>query len=321
MENIIQVNNLTKEFIIKRHTGMFSRTKEIKKAVTNINFNIDSKDIVAFIGPNGAGKSTTIKMLTGILSQTSGSINVLGLDPHKNRRQLSYNIGTMFGQKSQLWFHLPAMDSFNLLGHIYDIDKSLLNKRIAQISEIMDITDLLDIPVRKLSLGQRVRCEVAASLLHNPKILFLDEPTIGLDIISKKNLRNLIKRINEEEGTTIFLTSHDIGDIENICERIIVVNQGNIVLDNNIHTVKNMYDSNKLIYIDFCNEDNLKNIKLPQVKQLSKNKICIESKAHEINSIISEIAQFGHIENIEISSKPLEDIIEQIYDKSVGESL
>ena len=233
-QNIINVSNLTKDFKLYKSKGFFKRELSTVRAVSNINFNVEEGEILAFIGPNGAGKSTTIKMLTGILMPTAGKIDVLGLDPQKDRKKLAYNIGTVFGQKSQLWFHLPPMDSFQLLGSIYDIPSKELNLRIDYLSEIMEIKDLMDTPVRKLSLGQRIKCEIAASLLHQPKVIFLDEPTIGLDVIAKKNLRSLIKRINEEEKTTIFLTSHDMGDIEKLCKRMIIINCGTILLDDNV---------------------------------------------------------------------------------------
>jgi ABC-2 type transport system ATP-binding protein len=192
-------------------------------AVRDISFSVEKGEILAFIGPNGAGKSTTIKMLTGILHPTRGEISVMGFDPVRERQNLSYHIGTVFGQKSQLWFHLPPVDSFTLLGAIYDMDKPTLDKRIAELTERFELGDLLQTPVRKLSLGQRIRCEVAASLLHAPDILFLDEPTIGLDVVVKQNMRELILAMNREQGTTIFLTSHDTSDVEQVCRRAIII--------------------------------------------------------------------------------------------------
>lgn len=198
--SIIKVQNLCKTFKVKtKEAGLKGSMKSIFTpsfreihAVNNISFEVEKGEILAFIGPNGAGKSTTIKMMTGILHPTSGSIEVLGMNPTSERKKLSYKIGTVFGQKSQLWFHLPPLDSFNLLGSIYELDEEKLKLRIELLKEIFEIGDLMDIPVRKLSLGQRIRCEIAASILHEPEIIFLDEPTIGLDVVVKQKIRELI---------------------------------------------------------------------------------------------------------------------------------
>ena len=208
------------------------------EAVRDISFTIEQGESLAFIGPNGAGKSTTIKLITGILHPDSGSISVSGLDPHRERKKLALNIGTVFGQKSQLWYHLSARDSLELLGAVYHLDNTSCRKRIADLAEILEIGDLLDQPVRKLSLGQRIRCEIAGSLIHSPSIVFLDEPSIGLDIIAKQKLRGFIRRINREEGVTVFLTSHDADDIEHICRRVIVINRGTVVSDGSVNTMK-----------------------------------------------------------------------------------
>jgi len=201
------------------------------EAVRNINIEVEKGEIVAFIGPNGAGKSTFIKMLCGILHPSGGEISVLGMSPARERNKLTMKIGTVFGQKSQLWLHLPALDSFLLLSAIYEIDDRERKRRVGELSELFELGDFIKTPVRKLSLGQRIRCEVAASLLHNPELLFLDEPTIGLDVVVKQALRELITRRNREYGTTVFLTSHDPADIEQLCRRAVVIDRGIIVLD------------------------------------------------------------------------------------------
>jgi ABC-2 type transport system ATP-binding protein len=210
-------------------------------AVKGISLEVERGDIVAFVGPNGAGKSTFIKMLCGILHPTAGELSVLGMSPVKDRRKLSMRIGTVFGQKSQLWLHLPALDSFTLLAAIYEIDDAERRRRVAELSELFELSEFLNTPVRKLSLGQRIRCEVAASLLHNPEMLFLDEPTIGLDVIVKQALRELILRYNEERGTTVFLTSHDPTDIERLCRRAVVIDHGDVVLDTTVEALQSDY--------------------------------------------------------------------------------
>lgn len=319
MGNIIEVKNLSKEFTLYKNKGFFKREEARVQAVSNISFNVEEGEILAFIGPNGAGKSTTIKMMTGILKPTSGSIEVLGLDPQRDRKKLAYHIGTVFGQKSQLWFHLPPRDSFELLGSIYDIPGGELQKRIKYYVDMMDIGDLMDIPVRKLSLGQRIKCEITASLLHKPEIIFLDEPTIGLDVIAKKNLRSLIKRINKEEKTTIFLTSHDMGDIEKLCKRMIIINCGTILLDDRVKNLKYNYDNKKIIEVKY--EDRFE-FEMEDIEFLSRGqsavKVEVDTDKNDIDNVISQLFKGGKVEDISISSKPLEEIISEIYSKRRG---
>jgi len=211
--------------------------KEIE-AVRGVSLAVERGELLAFIGPNGAGKSTFIKMLCGILYPTRGGISVLGMSPSADRRKLAMRIGTVFGQKSQLWLHLPALDSFTLLAAIYEIPDAEKKRRVAELSELFELDEFIRTPVRKLSLGQRVRCEVAASLLHDPELLFLDEPTIGLDVVVKQAIRELIKARNRERGTTVFLTSHDPSDIENLCRRAVVIDRGRVMLDSPVEKIK-----------------------------------------------------------------------------------
>lgn len=252
-EYIIEVNNLNKTFEKKIKgkgiKGFFITTTESFNAVNDISFNIKKGEKVAFVGPNGAGKSTTIKMLTGIIHPTSGEVKVAGYNPIKQRKQMAYKIGCMFGQKSGLWMHLSAMDSFKLFAAIYDIDEKIAIERINNLIETFKIQDLVNIPVRKLSLGQRMICEIVAVLIHEPEIIFLDEPTIGLDIVVKERVRNLIKAINEKKNVTVFLTSHDVGDIEKLCDRVIIIDQGKLVIDEDIKTLKEKYMKTEMITV------------------------------------------------------------------------
>ena len=236
--NALEVSNLTKKFSFSVKNpnatwfkNLFWPDKKEIIAVNNISFSLKIGERVAFIGPNGAGKSTTIKMLTGILFPSSGKINILGYDPVKDRKKLAYQIGTVFGQRSQLLPNLPLTDSFEFFGVMYDLKDEEIKKRIIELSALFDLDSFIDQPVRKLSLGQRMRAEVAVSLIHKPKIILLDEPTIGLDVVAKKTLRDLLLKINKEEGTTILLTSHDVGDIESLCTRTIIINHGEIIKD------------------------------------------------------------------------------------------
>ena len=245
----IRVENLSKTFRVKKkEKGMAGSIKAILhpqtekiQAVNGVSFQVEEGEMLAFIGPNGAGKSTTIKMLTGILYPDGGRVEVLGIDPTKKRKQLAYQIGTVFGQKEQLWTHLTPYDNFRFFGAIYDLSERETEARIEELAERFELGTFIDTPVRNLSLGQRIRCEIVASLIHKPKVLFLDEPTIGLDPVVKENIRSLIMQMNREEHTTIFLTSHDVGDIEKLCRRIIIVNAGRIVLDDSMEKLKEHY--------------------------------------------------------------------------------
>lgn len=320
--SIIKVKDLSKTFRVKtKEEGLRGSVKSIFspsykeiEAVNNISLEVEKGEILAFIGPNGAGKSTTIKMMTGILYPSSGEIEVLGMDPIKQRKELSYKIGTVFGQKSQLWFHLPPLDSFNLLGNIYEMDKLKLRKRIGLLKEIFEIGDLMDIPVRKLSLGQRIRCEIAASILHEPELIFLDEPTIGLDVVVKQKIRELILTLNREEKTTIFLTSHDAGDIEQLCKRAIIINHGVVVLDETIKNLKHDYLSKKIIHIKYNEEVNTENCNLDIIKNKGNAlKVHVDTSKQDIDEILASLIKCGKVTDITITEPPLEEIIAHIY--------
>jgi len=330
VEPAISVKNLTKVFRTKiKKEGFGASLKSLARpeykeitAVHDINLEVPHGELIAFLGPNGAGKSTTIKMLTGILQATSGSMQVLGLDPQKQRNLLSFRIGSVFGQKSQLWFHLPPIDSFRLLGAIYEINKKELDRRIHEVIELFEIEDLMEIPVRKLSLGQRMRCEFAASILHKPEIIFLDEPTIGLDVLVKQKIRELITRLNKEEGTTIFLTSHDIGDVEQLCSRAVIVNHGRIVMDSPVKSLKYGYLNQKIIDVKFGSLSDP--AKLEGLNIIKSNSLAmkIEVDGDEgIQDVMMRLMQAGSIQDVTISDIPMEKIIGDIYrDKGLEEN-
>ncbi len=322
-ETAIRVVALNKVFKTKiKREGFGSSIRSLVKpeykeihAVRGIDMEVMRGELLAFLGPNGAGKSTTIKMLTGILSATSGNISVLGFDPQKQRKDLSFRIGSVFGQKSQLWFHLPPMDSFRLLGAIYELDSNILDRRIGEITELFEIGELMDTPVRKLSLGQRMRCEFAASILHKPEIIFLDEPTIGLDVIVKQKIRELVSRLNKEEKTTIFLTSHDIGDVEQLCSRAVIINHGRIVMDSTVKALKYGYLNRKIIDVKFdsvTNKSVLEGLKVIKSKG-SSMKIEVDEKKESIQDIMVRLMQAGAIIDVTITDIPMEKIIADIY--------
>ncbi len=290
-------------------------------AVKGISFEVETGDLVAFIGPNGAGKSTTIKMLTGILNPTAGSARVLGLIPWESRLELAYSIGSVFGQKSQLWYHLPALDSFRLLASIYELDGKVYAERLAQVVELFELQDFIKTPVRKLSLGQRMRCEIAACVLHKPKLIFLDEPTIGLDVVAKLKIRELIKRLNEEEKTTIFLTSHDAGDIEQLCRRVIVINHGEIMLDTSTSHLRHNYLTTKIVNVKFaapCPNLTLSNVEI--LKHTEKGiKLRVDTKHNSIESVLTELFAQVDTADISVEEPAMEVIIRDIYERAVQE--
>ena len=315
---MIEVKNLNKVFtknIKKGGIKNFFISEKIKyQAVENVNLSVKKGEIVAFVGPNGAGKSTTIKMLTGILNPTSGEIRVAGLNPCKERKKLAYKIGCMFGQKSSLWMHLPAIDTYKLYGAMYDIPKEQLENRIEEIVQMFDLQEIVNIPVRKLSLGQRMICEIGAIMLHNPEILFLDEPTIGLDIVVKEKVRNAILKVNQERNTTIFLTSHDLGDIEKLCERIIIIDHGKIIKDESLENLKKDYLKERLISILY--EESIEKRKFDyQIISKENNKVVIkiDTSINSVSSILKKFMEYGNVIDIEAMPVPLEEVIYDIY--------
>ena len=295
---------------------MFKPKYKIVHAVNNINLNIEKGEIIAFIGPNGAGKSTTIKMLTGILYPDSGSIKVMGIDPVKERKKLAYEIGTVFGQKEQLWTHLTPYDNFKFFAAIYDIPNSVAEKKINELIMLFELNDFINTPVRNLSLGQRIRCEIVASIIHEPKVLFLDEPTIGLDPVVKENIRSLIKRMNKEYKTTIFLTSHDVSDIEKLCKRVIIINNGQVVLDDSMENLKYHYLNKKIVEVKMKEKVSINDEEgINVLKDKGYNlKVEVDITKRSVTDVI-KLLNPDNIIDINISNVPLEEIISSIYKK------
>ena len=310
------VKNESKGFLY----NLFNSNEKVVKAVNNVSFEVEEGETIAFIGPNGAGKSTTIKMLTGILYPTSGDIKICGLTPIKDRDKLSYKIGTVFGQRSQLLPNLPLTDSMEMFGAMYDMSKEDIKNRIEELTELFDLKDFIKQPVRKLSLGQRMRAEIATSLMHRPKIIFLDEPTIGLDVVSKKKLRDLFLKINQEEKVTIFLTSHDTEDIQSICKRCVIINHGKIIIDTTTKNLISSYIKNKNIVI--TPETIFETFpELPKgIEYVEKNKDQIVVKVNtEIigtQKALQELTKKFNIDDVDIQNESLEDIIRGIYEEA-----
>ncbi|MBV6390828.1 MAG: Vitamin B12 import ATP-binding protein BtuD [Anaerolineales bacterium] len=320
----IEVRQLQKTFQTKRKAaGLGASARALFKpeyseveAVKKLSFQMDAGELLGFIGPNGAGKSTTIKMLTGILHPSGGEASVLGFTPWKERRKLAFHIGTVFGQRPQLWYHLPAIDTLLLFGKIYELDDRETKKRIEFLSEAFEIQDLMETPVRKLSLGQRMRCEVAASLLHRPKLILLDEPSIGLDVVAKQRIRDAIRRMNQEEGVGVLLTSHDAGDLEALCKRVIIVNHGQIVYEDKVSTLKRKHLTSKLVEVRYAQEIapdfHLQDVEMLKVGRYGV-KLRFDSTRTPVDKVMAHLSGAGDLVDITISDPPLEEVIAKIY--------
>ena len=290
--------------------------KRIVHAVRSISFQMETGELVGFIGPNGAGKSTTIKILTGILHPTGGEAEVLGFVPWTDRRKLAYRIGTVFGQRPQLWYHLPAVDTFHLFGKIYEQDDAEVKKRIALLAEAFEIGHLLETPVRKLSLGQRMRCEVAASLIHKPSLLLLDEPSIGLDVVAKQRIRDTIREMNQIDGVGVLLTSHDAGDIEALCKRVIIINHGVIIYQDRVSALKRNYLTTKQVDVRYAAEVPadfaLEGVETLKVGRYGA-KLRFDVRETPVEKVIASLAGRGSLVDVTISDPSLEEVIRTIY--------
>ncbi len=322
-EDIICVKNISKEFkISKRDAGIknaiksfFRRKYKTIQALDDISFNIKKGEIVGYIGTNGAGKSTTIKIMCGILLPTSGECKVDGYIPWKERKEYVKNIGVVFGQRSGLWWDVPPIDSFDLLKDIYNIPQKDYEKKLKELTESLDLEEIVNIPTRQLSLGQRMRCEIAAALLHNPKILFLDEPTIGLDAVSKLSLRKCIKKINKTTNLTIILTTHDMQDIEALTNRIILIGKGKILYDGSLDRIKEKYKDKMKIDIRFEYTDKkiiLKNAKILEQTEESAS-IELKHKDENMADIFNELMRQVNITDISVEEMSTDDVIAKLY--------
>jgi len=324
---LIEVKNINKEYKISKRTKGFMGTiantfipkYEIKRAVQNISFTIEKGEMVGFIGPNGAGKSTTVKMLSGILHPTSGSMTVDGLVPYKNRKEYVRRIGVVFGQKSQLWWDLPVIDSYEMFKYIYKIPEKVFKKNLDMVNEILNIHEFIDQPVRQLSLGQRVKADIGASLLHEPEILFLDEPTIGLDVVAKENIRNFLNRINKETKITMLFTTHDMQDIEKTCERMVIIDKGTKVYDGQVNEIKNKYGRERQLQVEFAQQ--YKDIVIPKVaivhEDLNTMRFNFDKEQIKVQQLIAQLTQNYDIKDLTIKEPEIESIIREIYEGGI----
>ncbi|MEO2075822.1 MAG: ATP-binding cassette domain-containing protein [Bacillus sp. (in: firmicutes)] len=320
---MIKLEGISKSYKVAQRTSgvreaaksLFYRKHTIVEALKDISFSINPGEIVGYIGPNGAGKSTTIKIMSGILVPDTGSCSIMGYTPWKDRVQYVKNIGVVFGQRSQLWWDVPVLDSFELLKDIYKIPQQEYNTTIDLLIETLELQTIVQSPVRQLSLGQRMRCEIAASLIHNPKILFLDEPTIGLDAVSKIAVRQFIKTINKEKGVTVILTTHDMNDIEALAERVILIGKGSLLYDGNLNKLRKQFGTHKTITADY--EKNSKQIQIPGTSILSWSPervvLSVDTEEIKTSDVIAQLSNQVELQDVTIEAQPIEDIIVQLY--------
>lgn len=329
---MIQVENLTKEFksykkqpgFMGAVKGLFSKEVEIKKAVDDISFHIQKGEMVGYIGGNGAGKSTTIKMMTGILVPSAGKCIVDGRVPYEDRKENAKHIGVVFGQRTQLWWDLPLTETFSILKEIYDVEEQEYRKRMDFLNEVLDLPEFMSSAVRTLSLGQRMRADLGAALIHNPKVLYLDEPTIGLDVVVKEKIRKAIKQINQEFQTTVILTTHDLVDIEELCSRMIIIDKGKKVYDGGIAEIKDTYGYMRTVQMDIKDIEKGKEINVAKAFQLSEedaktwvegNSLYVHFNRNKISvsDIVSFIMPKVSVIDMKIQETDIEEVIKKIY--------
>ncbi|MBD5546981.1 MAG: ATP-binding cassette domain-containing protein [Lachnospiraceae bacterium] len=337
---MIEVNHISKDFVSPKKypglsgaiKGLFSNEKIVKTAVDDISFTIGKGEIVGYIGSNGAGKSTTIKIMTGILNPTKGTCRVAGIDPSRKRRENAQNIGVVFGQRTQLWWDLPLSESFTILKEIYNVSDETYKEQMEFLNRVLELQEFFDRPVRTLSLGQRMRADLGAALLHNPKVLYLDEPTIGLDLVVKDNIREAIKEINEKYQTTVILTTHDIGDIEELCSRIIIIDEGKKIYDGSLVDLKDTYGTKRKVTMEIRQPHKIKELHLAESLGISdaeciteydkeNNTLCVTFDKHKIQvpQILSAVMEVLEIKDVQIQETELAQIVKEIYNHGTVE--
>ncbi|GAB2671449.1 ABC transporter ATP-binding protein [Kribbella swartbergensis] len=310
---VIELSNVSRAFTVTSRTG-FRRTRREVRAVDDLSFTVEPGEVVGYIGPNGAGKSTTIKMLTGILVPSGGSIRVAGVDPSRHRLKLAKRIGVVFGQRTTLWWDLPLKDSFAVLQKMYDVPRARHAENLANFVELLDLGDLLDVPVRQLSLGQRMRGDIAAALLHDPEIVYLDEPTIGLDVISKARLREFLAQVNAERRTTVILTTHDLDDIEALCTRVMIIDHGRQIFDGTLDRLKDSQSAPRTLVVDLATS-------LPPITVNGATVVKVDGPRQHLTfptttkaaPLLAEIAANYPLVDLSIAEPTIESVITQLY--------
>ncbi|MBI2990089.1 MAG: ABC transporter ATP-binding protein [Candidatus Magasanikbacteria bacterium] len=319
---VIEVKNLSKTYeyhkkqvgLLNSIKSLFHREKLFTHAVQNAKFSIEEGELVGFLGPNGAGKTTTLKMLSGILYPTTGEAKVLGFTPWKRQKEFQKQFALVMGQKNQLWWDLPAMESFILNKEIYEVPDTQFKETIDELTELLDIRDILDVQVRKLSLGQRMKCELVAALLHSPKVLFLDEPTIGLDVVSQNNIRGFLKKYNKEKKITIILTSHYMEDVEELCERVIIINHGSVMYDGLLKKLMDEYVDHKILEVTFKKDITKKELEsLGTIKEQTPRRVVLEVPKSKAKSVAIELLSSFPVDDILINEADVQDVIRSIF--------
>ena len=311
---LIDVRALERTFTVRRRAGRLRRTRTEVRAVRDLTFTVEAGEMVGYLGPNGAGKSTTVKMLTGILVPTSGHLRVAGLEPSRQRTELAHRIGVVFGQRTTLWWDLPLRDSFALLRRIYRVPEARFRRNLDAYLDLLDLGDLLDTPVRQLSLGQRMRGDIVAALLHDPEILYLDEPTIGLDVVSKGRLREFLRRLNAEQGTTLLLTTHDLQDVEALCDRVLVIDHGTLAFDGPLAGLHRLGGSTRTLVVDLVDEHPPIRVAGAVTRQVEGPRQWLSFPADASAApIVAAVAAAYDVADLSIQEPAIEDVIRQLY--------
>lgn len=321
-DSIIKVSNLSKTYKVHRKEpgfkgtlkSFFNRKYETVPAIKDISFNIEPGELIGFIGPNGAGKTTTLKCLSGLLYPSGGEVQVLGYEPFQRKSPFLKQIALVMGQKNQLWWDLPPTETFLLNKEIYEIPEKRYKETLTDLVDLLDVTDVLDVQARKLSLGQRMKCELIAALLHSPKVLFLDEPTIGLDVVMQKKLRDFVRQYNKKYNATIILTSHYMEDVRQLCDRVIVIDHGELLFDGQLDNLIHKYTQNKLISVIFEKEVTREKLqKLGKIQSFEMPKAVISVKRSEANNVTSELLKSFPVLDLNIEEPDIEDIIREVF--------
>jgi ABC-2 type transport system ATP-binding protein len=314
---IIDAQGLGKAFTVYRKAGRVRRRREVVQAVADIDLRIERGAMVGYIGPNGAGKSTTIKMLTGILVPSTGRVRVDGLEPSRQRNELAARIGVVFGQRSQLWWDLPLRDSFDLLRHVYRVPAARHAENLTRFADGLELGPLLDVPVRQLSLGQRMRGELTAALLHDPSILLLDEPTIGLDVISKEAVREFLVAVNEEQGTTVLLTTHDLTDVERLCERLLIIDHGRVIEDGTVAGITTRYGTERTLVVDLVESAPPLEVSGAVTTRVDGPRQWLRFQRDDITAseLLTRVTALADVRDLSVEEPDIEQIVKAIYQR------